>query len=77
MIKIYEGNKKLSIFLIILIVGSIFSGYLLNDLFIGLGSVFFSGSINILSKNTIGFEVEFIPLHIKILPTFFSLLGFF
>ena len=76
LIKIHEGNKKLSLFLLILVIGSIFSGYLLKDLFIGFGSIFFNNSINILARNSVNFELEFLPLYLKILPTFFSLIGF-
>jgi len=77
LIKIHEGNKKLSLFLLLLVIGSIYSGYLLKDLFIGFGCGFFNNSINILARNSISFELEFLPLYIKILPTFFSLMGFF
>ena len=77
LIKIHEGNKKLSLFLLLLVIGSIYSGYLLKDLFIGFGCGFFSNSINILARNSISLELEFLPLYIKMLPTFFSLTGFF
>jgi len=77
LIKIHEGNKKLNLFLLLLVIGSIYSGYLLKDLFIGFGCGFFNNSINILARNSISFELEFLPLYIKMLPTFFSLMGFF
>jgi NADH-ubiquinone oxidoreductase chain 5 len=75
-IKIHEGNKILSLFLLILVIGSIFSGYILKDLFIGFGSTFFNNSIHIMPKNLIYFELEFLPFFIKSIPTFFSLIGF-
>jgi NADH:ubiquinone oxidoreductase subunit 5 (subunit L)/multisubunit Na+/H+ antiporter MnhA subunit len=76
LIKIHEGNKILIFFLLILVFGSLFSGYLFKDLFIGFGAIFFNNSINILGRNSINFEIEFLPLYIKLFPTFFSLTGF-
>jgi len=76
LIKIHEGSKSLGLFLLLLVIGSVYSGYLFKDLFIGFGSVFFNNSINVLGRNSIHFELEFLPLYIKSIPTFFSILGF-
>lgn len=60
--KIHEGNFTLTLPLILLIIGSLYSGYLLKDMMVGFGSVFFSNSIFILSCNYVHFDIEFIPL---------------
>jgi hypothetical protein len=57
--------------------GSVFSGYFLKDLFVGFGSTFFDNSIFILPLNFVGFDIEFIPLSFKLIPTIFTMLGFF
>jgi NADH-ubiquinone oxidoreductase chain 5 len=77
LLRVHEGNQILVLSLTILVVGSIFSGYYLKDLFVGFGSTFFDNSIVILSKNSVNFELEFLPLVIKSIPTIFSLIGFF
>jgi NADH-ubiquinone oxidoreductase chain 5 len=61
--------------LLVLSVGSIFIGYLTKDMFIGLGSNFFSDSIFVLPQNLIAGDAEFIPYYIKGLPSVLSLLG--
>jgi NADH-ubiquinone oxidoreductase chain 5 len=65
----------MSLPLFILSFGSIFSGYLSRDLFIGLGSNFFIDSIFVLPCNNIMVDSEFIPVYIKLLPTFLSVSG--
>lgn len=72
---IHEGNEALGLSLIILVLGSIFSGYFLKDMFVGFGSIFFDNAILILHKNAVNFDLEFIPLMLKLLPTIFSLTG--
>lgn len=57
--------------------GSIFSGYLLKDPFVGTGSIFWGNSIFILENNSVGIDFEFIPLFIKNIPLLFSLVGIF
>jgi proton-translocating NADH-quinone oxidoreductase chain L len=84
----YRGSKKarslikeipyiMCIPLIFLSFGSIFLGYLLSDIFIGLGSCFFSDSIFILNENQLMVETKFLPFYIKIIPTVFTFIGFF
>ena len=67
--KIYEANESLGLSLLILVVGSIFSGFIFKDMFVGFGSVYFDNSILILSSNSINFDIEKIPLIFKLLPT--------
>jgi NADH-ubiquinone oxidoreductase chain 5 len=56
--------------------GSLFSGYLFKDIFIGLGSDTFDRSIFVLDHFSLALTTaEFLPLHIKQIPTFFSISG--
>ena len=75
-LKIHEGNFQLTLPLLLLIVGSLFSGFFLKDMFIGFGSIFFNNSIYTLYFNKTFFDVEFIPSWIKLIPTIFGLTGF-
>jgi hypothetical protein len=61
----------------ILSIGSLFSGYLLKDAFVGMGNLFWGNSIYKLDTTTTGLDLEFIPLTIKNLPLIFSLFGIF
>ena len=73
----HESPLAMTLPLFILSFGSIFSGYLMKDFFIGLGSDFFIDSIFVLSNNLIIIDSEFIPFYIKLIPTLFSLSGIF
>jgi NADH-ubiquinone oxidoreductase chain 5 len=72
---IHELPIEMGTSLAILSLGSIFTGYLSRDLFIGLGSNFFDDSVFILPQNMILVDAEFIPHYIKILPTVLALFG--
>jgi NADH-ubiquinone oxidoreductase chain 5 len=61
----------------VLAIGSLFSGYILKDAFVGSGTLFWGQSIFKLEINSTGLDLEFIPLSIKNLPILFSLLGIF
>jgi NADH-ubiquinone oxidoreductase chain 5 len=61
--------------LLVLSIGSVFTGYLAKDLCIGLGSNFFADSIFISPSNMVAGDAEFIPFYIKGLPSVLSLLG--
>jgi len=65
--------------LIILAIFSIFFGYVSKDMFIGLGSDFFSdNSIFIHPIHEIMLQTEFsLPLSIKVLPIIITILSFF
>ncbi|PQE22329.1 hypothetical protein CJF30_00010705 [Rutstroemia sp. NJR-2017a BBW] len=71
----HEGDLYLSVPLIILAVFSIFFGYITKDIFIGLGSGFFSdNSIFIHPMHEIMLDTEFaVPTLFKLLPLFFTL----
>jgi proton-translocating NADH-quinone oxidoreductase chain L len=72
---VHELPIEMGISLGVLSVGSIFTGYLSRDFFIGLGSDFFDDAIFILPQNMLLIDAEFIPHHIKIVPTVFALFG--
>ena len=75
LIKIHEGDILACCPLLILVIGSIFSGYFFKDIFIGFGSIFFDNAITTLAINSLNFDPEFLPIHIKLIPTGFSLCG--
>nr|YP_009266681.1 Nad5 [Cladophialophora bantiana]ANK79134.1 Nad5 [Cladophialophora bantiana] len=70
----HEGDIFMSLPLIILAIFSIFFGYITKDIFIGLGSDFFSdNSLFIHPKNEIMLDTEFaVPTFYKLLPLFFT-----
>jgi NADH-ubiquinone oxidoreductase chain 5 len=71
----HEGDIFMSIPLIILAVFSIFFGYLTKDIFLGLGSGFFSdNSLFIHPLHEIMLDTEFaVPVLFKLLPLFFTI----
>jgi len=74
---VHELPQNMGFSLFILSFGSLFSGYILKDSFVGSGSTFWGNSIFILSKNSSNLDCEFIPLFFKNLPLIVSLLGIF
>ena len=74
---VHELPLNMAFSLTILSFGSLFSGYLLKDAFVGMGNFFWGNSIYKLDSNTVGLDLEFIPLFIKNLPLIFSLFGIF
>jgi NADH-ubiquinone oxidoreductase chain 5 len=71
----HDGDIFMSIPLIILAIFSIFFGYLTKDIFIGLGSGFFSdNSIFIHPLHEIMLDTEYaVPILFKLLPLFFTI----
>ena len=72
---VHELPNNMGFSLSVLSLGSIFSGYILKDSFVGIGNIFWGNSIYMLSNYNLGLDFEFIPLLIKNIPLFFSLLG--
>lgn len=75
--KAHELPLMMGVPLFILSFGSIFTGYMTKDFFVGVGSDFFVDSIFILPKHNIIIDAEFIPFYIKLIPTILSLSGIF
>ena len=74
----HETDERMLWVFRILMLGSLFSGFLLKDAFLGFGSDFLKESIAIsAASTTIFFEGEFVPLCIKLLPLLVSCLGAF
>lgn len=61
--------------LLVLVVGSIFVGYILKDMFIGLGTDFWGNALLVLPTNVTVLESEFLPAIIKLIPVLFSITG--
>ena len=70
----HEGDIFMSLPLIILAIFSIFFGYITKDIFIGLGSDFFSdNSLFIHPSHEIMLDTEFaVPTLFKLLPLIFT-----
>ena len=73
----HESSGLIIFALVTLSLGSIFSGFVLKDLFIGVGSIFLGNSIFVLPKHFNLFEAEFLPNLIKLIPVLLSLWGAF
>jgi len=71
----HESNWLIIIPLTALCIGSIFSGYVCRDMFLGAGSDFFRQSIFVLPKNLTIIDAEFIPAAYKLLPLIFAISG--
>lgn len=71
----HEPGPAMLIPMGLLCIGSISSGYLFRDMFIGTGSCAFTGPIFVSPENAYEFGAEFCPFTIKILPLVFSLSG--
>jgi NADH-ubiquinone oxidoreductase chain 5 len=76
--KAHEGDLYMTIPLIILAIFSIFFGYLTKDMFIGLGTGFFSdNAIFMHPMHEIMLETEFaLPIIIKTLPIFITIISY-
>ena len=73
-LNVNESFFLITIVLSVLSFFSIFFGYLFFDIFVGTGNSVFSGVIFNNLDNDINL-VEFLPMHIKLCPLFFSFLG--
>jgi len=73
---IHELPKNMAFALGVLAIGSLFSGYMLKDAFVGIGSIYWGNSIYKLDFNNTGLDYEFIPLFIKNIPFFLVVLVF-
>ena len=76
---IFFKVREVSFFVAVPLMGltflSIFSGYLLSDLFLGFGSEFFLDVFpSLKTEGTL--EAEFLPFYLKLLPSFLSFLGY-
>jgi len=72
---VHEAPFKMAFPLFILSIFSIFVGYFLKDMFVGVGTDFWGNSIFVLPQNLLLLEAEFLNTSIKIFPVCLSLLG--
>ena len=73
--KIHEAPLFMAGAMLILAFGSIFVGYLLKDLIVGIGTNFWFNAIFYLPTNSMFIDSEFLPTLIKLIPVIFSFLG--
>ena len=73
--KAHESPWQIWVPLCILIFPSIFLGYLLKDLFLGLGTPFWGNAIFTSYENANIIDAEFLPTGVKLLPVILSILG--
>jgi len=74
---IHDLPKIMGYPLFILVFGSIFVGFLMKDMVIGVGTNFWGNSLFVLPENLVIFDAEFLPTFIKLIPVIFSLSGAF
>ena len=76
---VFVHDAPILIFIPLFILGlcSIFAGYLLRDLFIGVGTCFWQNSLFTHPHRLLLLESEFIPHFIKLVPVVFSVFGAF
>ena len=74
---IHDLPKIMGYPLFILVFGSIFVGYLMKDMLIGVGTNFWGNALFVLPENLVIFDAEFLPVTIKLIPVIFSLSGAF
>lgn len=72
---VHEAPTPMLIPLVVLCYGSIFVGYVFSEMFIGVGSPFWNGSILDLSRDLLILKAEFLSSHIKLFPVVVSILG--
>jgi len=71
----HEPNIFMLIPLLGLCFGSIWFGFMFKEVFVGLGTSFWSNSIFVKFSNVPFTDSEFLPAYIKMFPVIFSLLG--
>ena len=77
LLHVHEAPLNMAAPLLFLSFFSIFIGYFLKDMFVGLGTNFWGNSIFVLPQNALILEAEFLPTIIKLFPVFLSFLGAF
>ena len=73
--QLHELPENMGLSLFFLSFGSLFSGFFLKDMFVGVGSPFWGNAIYISDNFFLGLDLDFIPLIFKNVPLIFSLSG--
>lgn len=76
-VSIHESSFLISLALSILVIGSIFSGFLFKDLLIGFGNLFLLTTISTNLQIINLYDSEFLPTIIKLIPLFLGFGGIF
>jgi proton-translocating NADH-quinone oxidoreductase chain L len=71
----HDSPIRMALPLAILVVPSIFIGYLMRDMIIGLGTDFWGGALYVRPENLNMIDAEFIPTAMKLLPVQLSMFG--
>lgn len=71
----HDPDWVMSLPLIILALGSIYAGFLLKEMFIGLGTDFWNNAIFVNPQNASLIEAEFLPQSVKLLPVLWTVTG--
>lgn len=71
----HDADWVMILVLAILAVGSIYAGWFFRPMFIGLGTDFWNNSIAMHQSNSVFIEAEFLPVSVKLLPLFATILG--
>lgn len=74
---IHENGNKINICLFLLIICSIFIGFIFKDLIVGLGSIFWTNILIINPFNNNIYNSEFLESYYKLLPLIISFFGIF
>ena len=74
---IHDLPKIMGYPLFILVFGSIFVGFLMKDMVIGVGTNFWGNALFVLPENLVIFDAEFLSTKIKLIPVLFSFFGAF
>lgn len=72
---VHDAPILMAIPLMILALGSIFVGYIFKDMIIGLGTDFWGNSLFVLPEHLILVDAEFLPVGIKLIPFFLTILA--
>jgi NADH-ubiquinone oxidoreductase chain 5 len=73
--KLHEGTLLMIFPLLFLSLGAIFFGFLTRDMFVGLGTPFFGGSLHVLYEGSGSVDAEFLSTLLKSVPLVFSFFG--
>lgn len=76
-LQIHEAPLRMAFPLLFLSIFSIFIGYFLKDMFVGVGTDFWGNAIYVLPQNALLLEAEFLSVFIKLLPVVLSISGGF
>jgi NADH-ubiquinone oxidoreductase chain 5 len=72
---LHDANWVIALVLIMLALGSVYSGWLFKSMFVGLGTDFWNNSMFLNPENSFLVESEFLPLKQKLIPLLCTVIG--